>query len=98
MSEMYLRWSDIKNALIKVSENLSENELAGMDVALSALEKLSSADVVEVVWCADCSHRIYKDMGGEAGVIGGCELYGCATPNNHYCSFGVKAKVVLDDG
>jgi hypothetical protein len=53
-------------------------------------------DAVPVVRCADCAHRIYKDMGEEVGAIGGCELYNCATPNDHYCSFGTKVKAVLD--
>ena len=70
------------------------------DVAEETLKQQAEnvKDWVPVVQCKDCSHRIYKDMGFDVGVIAGCELYGCATPNNHYCSFGEKVKVVLDNG
>lgn len=61
--EIYLRWSDIKNALIDcykdqvIDKNLSEEErkaaMLGIDLALSALERLSAADVAPVDQCAD---------------------------------------------
>lgn len=61
-------------------------------------DSIVEEELVPVVRCGECAHRIYKYIDEEVGAIGGCELYCCATPNDHYCSFGTKVKVVLDNG
>ena len=49
-----------------------------------------TADVVEVVRCKDCIHRVYVDMGDDIGAIGGCELFGQAMSCVDFCSYGER--------
>ena len=50
--------------------------------------KEAAADVAEVVRCQDCKYRIYKDMGDDIGMIGGCQVWGVALPGDFYCAHG----------
>lgn len=52
------------------------------------LQNIPAADVVEVVRCQNCKHRIYKDMGYDIGMIGGCKVWGVALPGDFYCAHG----------
>ena len=47
-----------------------------------------AADVAEVVYCQNCKYRIYKDMGDDIGMIGGCQVWGVALPGDFYCAHG----------
>ena len=53
------------------------------------LSNMPAAYVVEVVRCQNCKHRIYKDMGYDIGMIGGCQVWGVALPGDFYCAHGV---------
>lgn len=53
-------------------------------------EVVEEADVVEVVRCQNCIHRVYVDMGDDIGVIGGCELFGQAMSCVDFCSYGER--------
>ena len=55
---------------------------------VSDFEGLPAADVAEVVRCQDCKYRIYKDMGDDIGMIGGCQVWGVALPGDFYCAHG----------
>lgn len=57
-----------------------------------AYGKLKKADVVVVVRCKDCIHRVYVDMGGDIGAIGGCRLFRHAMPLDDFCSYGKRKK------
>ena len=56
----------------------------------SILFGLKAADVVEVVRCQNCKYRIYKDMGDDIGMIGGCQVWGVALPGDFYCAHGAR--------
>ena len=45
-------------------------------------------DVVKVVRCGECIHRVYKEIGDCK--IGGCELLGVALPCDFYCAEGKR--------
>lgn len=55
-----------------------------------AIKSLPAADVAEVVRCQDCKYRIYKDMGDDIGMIGGCQIWGVALPGDFYCAHGAR--------
>lgn len=38
----------------------------------------------------DCKYRIYKDMGDDIGMIGGCQIWGVALPGDFYCAHGAR--------
>lgn len=57
---------------------------------VSDFENLPAADVAEVVRCQDCKYRIYKDMGDDIGMIGGCQVWGVALPGDFYCAHGAR--------
>lgn len=59
-------------------------------LALAYLALTEEVDSVPVVRCKDCKYRVYKDMGGESGEIGGCALFNCAMPNDGFCSCGER--------
>lgn len=63
---------------------------ATMVGAKRLLAEIPAADVAPVVRCKDCKYRVYKDMGGEIGEIGGCALFNCAMPNDEFCSCGER--------
>lgn len=54
------------------------------------LGEQKSVDVVEVVRCGKCIHRVYVDMGDDIGAIGGCRLFGHAMSINDFCSYGER--------
>ena len=54
------------------------------------IASLSTADVVEVVRCQNCKYRIYKDMGDDIGMIGGCKVWGVALPGDFYCAHSAR--------
>lgn len=54
------------------------------------VDKIPAADVVEVVRCQSCKYRIYKDMGDDIGMIGGCKVWGVALPGDFYCSHSAR--------
>ena len=60
-----------------------------MPIVFKALQEVEAADVVEVVRCQNCKYRIYKDMGDDIGMIGGCQVWGVALPGDFYCAHGV---------
>lgn len=35
-------------------------------------------------------YRIYKDMGDDIGMIGGCQIWGVALPGDFYCAHGAR--------
>lgn len=43
-----------------------------------------------VIRCKDCDNRVYIDMGGEIGVVGGCAIYEAALPEDFYCAYGKR--------
>ena len=56
-----------------------------------AIKDAPTVDAVPVVRCANCIHRVYMDLGDEAGMIGGCGLFGTAMMTcNDFCSYGQK--------
>lgn len=59
------------------------------------IEALPAADVVPVVRCKDCKHRVYKYVDEEIGEIGGCGLFNRAMSNDDFCSHG-KRKEATD--
>jgi len=68
--------------------------IAGVESYREYIEELQTADVVDVVRCKDCKHRIYD---------GSRDLYYCEmyhgmgdVSDDNYCSFGEKADT-LDD-
>lgn len=54
------------------------------------LKKGEIGELVEVVRCKDCEHRVYVDMGDEIGEIGGCKLFKMAMPYDNFCSYGKR--------
>ena len=68
--------------IVYKSGNFSSSEIEAM------LSDLPAADVAEVVRCQDCKYRIYKDMGDDIGMIGGCQVWGVALPGDFYCAHG----------
>lgn len=58
--------------------------------AWSEIVHLPAVDVAEVVRCQDCKYRIYKDMGDDIGMIGGCQIWGVALPGDFYCAHGAR--------
>lgn len=68
--------------IVYKSGNFSSSEIEAM------LSDLPAADVAEVVYCQNCKYRIYKDMGDDIGMIGGCQVWGVALPGDFYCAHG----------
>ena len=61
------------------------------DDAKEIVDNAPTVDAVPVVRCANCIHRVYMDLGDEAGTIGGCGLFGTAMMTcNDFCSYGQK--------
>ena len=54
------------------------------------LQIIPAADMVEVVRCQNCKYRIYKDMGDDIGMIGGCKVWGVALPGDFYCAHSAR--------
>jgi hypothetical protein len=65
-------------------------EARGYIGAKELIERRKAADVAEVVRCQDCKYRIYKDMGDDIGMIGGCQVWGVALPGDFYCAHGAR--------
>lgn len=70
--------------IVYKSGNFSSSEIETM------LSDLPAVDVAEVVRCQDCKYRIYKDMGDDIGMIGGCQIWGVALPGDFYCAHGAR--------
>lgn len=70
--------------IVYKSGNFSSSEIETM------LSDLPAVDVAEVVRCQDCKYRIYKDMGDDIGMIGGCQIWGAALPGDFYCAHGAR--------
>lgn len=62
----------------------------GLGQISEVLQNIPAADVAEVVRCQDCKYRIYKDMGDDIGMIGGCQVWGVALPGDFYCAHGAR--------
>ena len=62
----------------------------GLGQISEVLQNIPAADVAEVVRCQDCEYRIYKDMGDDIGMIGGCQVWGVALPGDFYCAHGAR--------
>lgn len=62
----------------------------GLGQISEVLQNIPAADVAEVVRCQDCKYRIYKDMGDDIGMIGGCQAWGVALPGDFYCAHGAR--------
>lgn len=84
MPEYIDRESLLKEAESRIMWGMSEQAI------YEAIQETPTADVVSVVRCKDCIHRIFKDMGGEIGEIGGCEIFNVALPCDFYCSYGER--------
>ena len=70
-------------------EALSKSGVTCNMRAHKIVASIQAADVVEVVRCQNCKYRIYKDMGDDIGMIGGCQVWGAALPGDFYCAHGV---------
>ena len=62
-------------------------------VSVDDIKKAPAVDAVNPVRCGECIHRVYKEI--EDCTIGGCELFGVATPCDFYCAEGKRR---IDDG
>ena len=54
----------------------------------TAMMDIPAADVVPVVRCKDCKHRIYKHVNDWIGEIGGCSIFDHPMPTDAFCSYG----------
>lgn len=82
-----------REAVEKMLENaqiITYGEWCGYCTDDVNLDSIPAADVAEVVRCQDCKHRIYKDMGDDIGMIGGCQVLGVALPGDFYCAHGAR--------
>lgn len=79
-------------------EHMDDNALIGLQ---NALEKIPTADVVEVVRCKDCKHRIMNEHYGEVGYMklkaicdqdtgDPFELSRCAEDDEWFCADGER--------
>ena len=81
------------------AEKIKYTEYINGDVTVSKdlVEKIPTADVVEVVRCKDCQYFDRKDLMCErCGDIdepcGGCHYYGSCTYDDGYCHHGERRK------
>ena len=81
------------------AEKIKYTEYINGDVTVSKdlVEKIPTADVVEVVLCKDCQYFDRKDLMCErCGDIdepcGGCHYYGSCTYDDGYCHHGERRK------
>lgn len=51
-----------------------------------------TVDAVPVIRCKDCDSRVYMNMGGGVGVVGGCALWKTALPEDFYCANGKRGE------
>lgn len=52
--------------------------------------KSFSFDAPVIIRCKDCKSRTFVDMGEKVGLVGGCDIFGAAFPEDFYCAFGSK--------
>lgn len=74
--------------MLENAQIITDGEYCGYCTEDVNLGSIPTADVAEVVRCQDCKYRIYKDMGDDIGMIGGCQVWGVALPGDFYCAHG----------
>ena len=67
------------------------------DTILDLIDSVPTVDAVVVTRCEDCKYRTYIDMGERIGEVGGCAFFGCAMPNDEFCSYGERKDGVNAD-
>ena len=73
-----------------IHDEYSKGLSHGCETDMGLIDEILAADVVEVVRCQECKYRIYKDMGDDIGMIGGCQVWGVALPGDFYCAHGAR--------
>lgn len=102
MDKKYVEIDEVRKCIDAVQSYRESLQVGAMDLDADGvvikisqrIENLPAADVVEVVRCKNCEHKV--DFKGrvmcsrKAGRIG-LEWYGLtATSNEHFCSYGQK--------
>ena len=89
---------DISESVVfTVRDSATSPELRGARKIIDRIKSAPTADVVEVVRCKDCTHKIITSSGrvmckrNAIKMEAVAEWYGLtATNNNHYCSCGER--------
>lgn len=74
-------------------DRLYDHEFAAfcpLDEVNGVIDLCPTADAAPVVRCKDCDNRVYINMGGEIGVVGGCAIWETALPWDFYCAYGKR--------
>lgn len=86
----YIDSAAVKDEILSWAVCINHPELLSKEDTMYCIDSIPAADVMEVVRCQNCKHRIYKDMGDDIGMIGGCKVLGMALPGDFYCAHGAR--------